>query len=472
VNPAAGLAFALACAACDPAEEAGAADAAPDAAVVDAETILDATFDAAPDATPDATPAPGCRLEVPEIIVIKAGGRAHIDLGLTGETTGVAAGVPAGWRTTLTDDTLSLRVGYEVGTFPVTLQAACTAGGTVEAQTTVEVQPLAWTPLARWTPGDDGPPAREYFSMWINPLEPDRLWLFGGFHYEPRQFTTAWDLWSYELDREVWVEERSAGEPPHLAGGGLAVIPGEVAAFHYGGLGGGGSELPFSLYRFEHSGLPTWRPVTVADAPEDGTYQPAFFHDPRRGVFLTIGGQGPSRTHMDIRVFDPAALTWTPLAPAPGPAPSGRTGFFWAYDPETERFIAFGGEQGGQDSGCNCAQDTWALELAEDPPRWVQLAGPQDPPIGRRNGAYALDPLGHRLLVWGGTADGRTSFPGLYALDLDRGHEAWTLVESERPPPARASGGAVYDAARSRLLMGFGNGERVYADLWSLPLAP
>ena len=77
----------------------------------------------------------------------------------------------------------------------------------------------------------------------------------------------------------------------------------------------------------------------------------------------------------------------------------------------------------------------------------VLLAGPQDPPIGRRNGAFALDPLGHRLLVWGGTADGATAFPGLYALDLDRGREAWHRVTTEGAPTVRAAGGAGAGAA-------------------------
>ncbi len=90
--------------------------------------------------------------------------------------------------------------------------------------------------------------------------------------------------------------------------------------------------------------------------------------------------------------------------------------------------------------------------------------------IGRRNGTFALDPLHHRLLVWGGTSDGRVTREGLLAFDLDRGHEGWSEVPTEGDAPARSSGGMVFDGQRQRMLVGFGNGARVYTDLWSLEL--
>ena len=75
------------------------------------------------------------------------------------------------------------------------------------------------------------------------------------------------------------------------------------------------------------------------------------------------------------------------------------------------------------------------------------------------------------MFIWGGTPDGEETYPGLYAFDLDRGEEAWSKVETALVPPERTSGMAVYDAARKRLVMGFGNGDGgVHADLWALNL--
>jgi hypothetical protein len=157
------------------------------------------------------------------------------------------------------------------------------------------------------------------------------------------------------------------------------------------------------------------------------------------------------------------------LEPADTDAPAGRNGQFFVHDVETERLIIFGGDAGGTAS-CECVNDTWALELSEDPPRWVKLAT-EGAPIGRRNGAYVLDPVGHRMFIWGGTPDGMNTAPGLWVLDLDRGYESWKEVPLGGSPPERTSGRAVYDAPRQRLLMGFGNGDGgIYADLRAVNL--
>ena len=111
-----------------------------------------------------------------------------------------------------------------------------------------------------------------------------------------------------------------------------------------------------------------------------------------------------------------------------GDLPPGRNGHFWAYDDVEDRLIVFGGEGWPGSATCTaCRHDTWALEMGRSPPEWVRLAedGGALGDLGRRNGSFVLDPVNRRLLVWGGTPDGRTTFPGLFAFDLRRGHEGW-----------------------------------------------
>ena len=81
-----------------------------------------------------------------------------------------------------------------------------------------------------------------------------------------------------------------------------------------------------------------WR--AVAEAPDDpGTYQPALFVD-QRGRLLTFGGTAPQGTHAALYAFDPEAGTRA-LVETAGEGPTGRTGFFWAYDPPTDRLVVF-----------------------------------------------------------------------------------------------------------------------------------
>jgi hypothetical protein len=348
-------------------------------------------------------------------------------------------------------------------------------GAVASVELALTVRALVFEKLPSWSGGTTGPLGREYFSMRIDPVRPDKLIVHGGFHYVPAQFTIAWDSWIYDLVDQSWVAATQVGDPPHYAGGTLAVVAGDSTAYLYGGIGkvNDGYILPFSLAKVQ-VGETSLRfdAVSPSGAPANGDYQPAFFYDAPRARFVAIGGQGAAGTHMNVKVFDPAGAAWGSLAVAPGNTPSGRTGFFWVHDERTERFIVFSGEQGGPDWACNCAQDTWSLSLSEDPPTWRMLTA-ENPP-GRRNGTYALDPLSHRMLIWGGTSNGQDTEPGLFALNLEEGNENWVELPTTGGAPIRSSGAMVFDAPRSRMLVGFGNDSIVGAheDLWAIDVRP
>jgi hypothetical protein len=320
-----------------------------------------------------------------------------------------------------------------------------------------------------------GPAAREYFALWIDEADPDRVLLFGGFTYLPKQFTPAWDAWELDLVAETWSELTTAAAPQQ-PGGRVAPVPGASATLYFGGVDAATNSTPYLLKRFDSAAeVLSWSDVNVEHALTSGAYTGAFVYDAPRNRYLVFGGVN-SRNGLSTRVdvFTPSPAgepgRWEQLVPATDDGPTGRMGFHYAYDAETQRFIVFSGDQQFSSWTPDLAQDTWALELGEDPVRWVRLAEASTPPLGRRNGAFALDPVGHRFFVWGGTADGASSFPGLHVLDLDRGAERWQEVTPLNPPPERCSAGAVYDAARHRILAGFGNGDDVYADLWALEL--
>ncbi len=401
-----------------------------------------------------------------EGLSISPGGRVQVtrEGGLNGEA--LTFSTSEGLSATLTEQKLTLRATYEFR--GGTLTAHCATGSQHAAR--VAVRPLEWTNVAEWQPAQVGPPGREYGGWWVDAVR-ERLFVFGGFHYEPRQFTPANDLWSFDLVGATWSRTTTTA-PVTAPGGRVARGPGPNEVLYFGGAtrmdDGALATLP-TLQVLTAQGPQGDEVRFEAAAHEEqtpGTYTGAFVYDAPRNRWLSIcGADRRSGIHCNVDAYS-VESGWMRLRPT-GARPEGRYGFHYALDEENERVIIVAGQTGAEN--LEMIGDTWALELAGDVPQWVKLVEDRED-IRRRNGAFVLDPAGHRLLLSGGTADGDTSVPGLFALSLDRGSETWSVVEVPGEMPVRTSGIAVYDAKRRRALVGFGNGDRVYTDLWALSL--
>jgi hypothetical protein len=74
------------------------------------------------------------------------------------------------------------------------------------------------------------------------------------------------------------------------------------------------------------------------------------------------------------------------------------------------------------------------------------------------------DPSGRRLFVYGGTSDGKTTEKGLFVLDLEPGHEAWTKLDLASPPPPRSSGFG-FATEQGEVTCSFGNDNKPMSDV-------
>lgn len=396
-----------------------------------------------------------CRLVAPEAVSVRAGGLLTLEAQEAG-----GAEVTIAWpEAFVVRSERQARAPYEVDRFDVAVEAACGDARTIAVTTTA----IEFEPLAAWAEGD-GPDAREHPAMWIDPSNPDRLFLYGGFSFVPRQLTVVDDLWSYDLVSETWTEVDDDGAPA-LASGRHAVIGDTL---YYEGGRTPNETTPSALVSLDTRAA-TWSDVATRDAPAGG----ASLHGlvARGDQLVSFGGIRGNRLSSDVWTVDLVLGAYTSVT-LEGAAPSPRYGFFVADDRANDRVVVFSGAQAGTRANpVNAADDTWVLELGE-PMRWTMLFDASASPPGRRNGCSALDEAGRRFFVWGGTSNGRTSQPGLWVLDLDRGAERWTYVETERGDGlVRSSCSAVYDPARRRILFGFGNTTSArYADLVALPL--
>jgi hypothetical protein len=139
---------------------------------------------------------------------------------------------------------------------------------------------------------------------------------------------------------------------------------------------------------------------------------------------------------------------WKRLA-VEGDPPPERNAHVAVYDPVGDRMIVFGGV-GVTDE----LDDVWSLSLSGTP-TWTEIIPSRGSPGPRRQSVGVYDPAGRRLIVYGGQNGG--SGPGyhdLWALDL-KGDGGWTRLSPSAPPGRRWGHTAVY-ATRAGGMLVFG----------------
>ena len=230
---------------------------------------------------------------------------------------------------------------------------------------------------------------------------------------------------------------------------------GDVWALQLDGEGG----ARWNLLSAPEAGEPA---PTPAPAPRRG--HSALF-DPEAGRMVIAFGQGGGFFH-DVWAFDPEAGRWEPWSPmgAEG-APPPRYGSVLVYDERERRGVEFAGF-----TSAGRFDDAPAFELATR--RWIgDRTAPESPRPQRRclhTGVY--DPVGHRLVIFGGQRAG--ALDDTWALDLETGvwRELVPDPDSAARPPARFFAVSAYDAEGARMLLTGGRGRAVYGDLWALDL--
>ncbi|MBI5169785.1 MAG: T9SS type A sorting domain-containing protein [Candidatus Eisenbacteria bacterium] len=198
----------------------------------------------------------------------------------------------------------------------------------------------------------------------------------------------------------------------------------------------------------------------LAFAPRQG--QTAVF-DPARNRVIVFGGEDVSGFHNDVWAFTlDGTPHWTQLVPQ-GTPPEPRTQHCAVFDPLGNRLIVFGGR-----SGVGYLSDTWELSL-NGQPVWSQMAPAGAPPGARHSASAAYDSRRHAMIVSGGV-DGFSTRNEIYILSLE-GVLRWTLKpQSAGGPAARRNHVSVYDNVADRLVISGGYAGGDSADTWALPI--
>jgi hypothetical protein len=207
-----------------------------------------------------------------------------------------------------------------------------------------------------------------------------------------------------------------------------------------------------------------WIPNPGQGNPPSARAGHAAVYDPVRNRMLVIGGNNGAMLNDVWACSPPATGTWQPLAPVGDPMP-GRLQGAAVYDPVRDRVIVIGGDGGA------LLNDVWTLNLAGDP-TWGELHPNGTPPSPRRSHTAIYDPVGDRVIVYGGYDENYLRRGDVWALNL-AGEPSWQLLISSTTPPLGRSGHvAVYDPENRRMIMygGFIGTGQYSSEVWALNL--
>jgi hypothetical protein len=313
-------------------------------------------------------------------------------------------------------------------------------------------------------------PDRRFATCGAVDPDGDVLYAFGGRADDGR--THLGDLWALDLghggrDRPAWRAAATAGAPsapPPVRSCAAAWDDADHRLVVFGGWDG-----------VTHDGaVRSFDPVTGAwsmlcDAMSCGPGPAArrasqVVVDEDRHRLVVFGGTNGTYFD-DLWTLDLSSLAWRRVAT---PGPISRGGHSMALAPGGDSVWLFGGTRPGADLG-----DLWRLDLATD--TWTDVEPVCDPacPSARSGASLVADPVGARLVLYGGWESATDTYHGeAWALqDLD-GSPVWSpITPSSESPQARFFQIAGYDPAGQRVVV-FGGGANgsAYKDALGLVL--
>ncbi len=155
-----------------------------------------------------------------------------------------------------------------------------------------------------------------------------------------------------------------------------------------------------------------------------------------------------------------------------GTLPKGRYGHVSTYDPNSNRMTMFGGAEGSPEV---CGNDVWLLDNANGSgaASWFELTPNGTAPPARVYSSAVYDPVTDSFIVFGGNNCSTGYFNDVWVMSSANGESgtpAWTkLSPTGTLPPARESASAIYDSVNNIMTIYSGDvGGNGLGDVWVL----
>jgi len=299
-----------------------------------------------------------------------------------------------------------------------------------------------WSQLS---PSGTAPQAREDHSAIYDPTG-NRMIVFGGegttLHGSTPVETLFNDVWALSLGSSpAWSQLSTSGTSPCPRSGHTAVydaLHGRMIVF--------GGVVPFCSqnsplcgntietqgnFALTLSSL-AWTPYVCSEdancvahngatcttdaRPSPREYHSAIFDGSNR--IIIFGGWYEDEAFSDTRSWDVSSAldgTWANMSPG-GTSPGNLQNHRAIYDTTHNRMLVFGGDDGDLQNGLTYSNTTYALSLGSSP-SWSTLSPSGTAPAARSFSSAIYDPIGDRMLVFGGT-NGSTDYSDLWALTV------------------------------------------------------
>ncbi len=274
-----------------------------------------------------------------------------------------------------------------------------------------------------------------------------------------------------------WNRVQTLGTPPPAAGEYEAAY--DAARDRMLVLGGDSGSGAWSLSLGEPM---TWTELDPAGTRPSLRFSGIAF-DPVRDRVLGFGGQigdQPATSSTWALALSPN-VEWIAI-PTAGGSPPNRLRHGALYDSLRDRMIVFGGATWDPGTGSYAGRnDAWQLTL-DGTPTWNPILTTGNAPAAREDACVALDPIGDRMVVFGGFDRSRNGSEDAYLddtwfLPLTGGATAWQVSAGVERPPRREGAIGLYIPGDQRFLVSGGNeyaysGPAGRSDTWTLPLGP
>ena len=262
------------------------------------------------------------------------------------------------------------------------------------------------------------------------------------------------DLWMYDSLKNTWTEQSPATAllPSPRTAINIAYADGRVIA-----VGGGISITPPRMSKetwIYHLDTNAWTPAsTLVNAPGQ-CCSPNFVYDSANKVVVLFGG-GKKIVPGGTWEFDVTQNTWTQISSTI--SPQKRTHHAMVYNSLDRKVILFGGENKAHSRKLN---DTWTYDASTD--TWIQVF-PTVSPSPRAQFNMVYDSHNHQVILWGGILSKKnqdlTSQTWVYNIAAN----TWIQVNTPDPPEPRFHHAMAYDPVGKKVIL-FGGGTKLCQD--------
>lgn len=344
-----------------------------------------------------------------------------------------------------------------------------TASGRMSDVWALDLTTLSW---ADKTPLIGAAPAARFHSARAATSSGTTVYVHGGYSSAPQS-----DLWRLDVPSGpglgVWTQLA-----PSSSAAPLARHAGSACLNPLGKLYSGFGIVPVTpaqsgsdIWSLDTFGLPPlWQRIGDGNSPR-GLVAAASVLDVANNRMVLFGGilDGVLENRIwQLNLGSPVA-TWSEVVPVTPNRPAPRRSANMVYDPIGNRMLMYGGYLGSTYG--SITNELWQLDLALGSEAWTKLMVGAGPP-GLADCSIVYDPVTSSAIVFGGQLASGAPSNGLWRLSL-AGPMVWSQSLASGAPSARLGHSAVYDALGGRMVVfgGYAGSISGLGDMYSYDVA-